>query len=277
MGKTDFDFFPYEQAKQMFEDDNYVLRTGRPIVGKIEKTLLPNGTWNQVITTKIPLYNKRGSIIGTMGTTRDMTAYANSITERFKIMMNSFIVLGKALEMRDPYTFNHTKTVAAIAERIAKAMGWEEDKVLNIRLAAEIHDLGKISIPLDILNKSGGLNELEHQLIRKHVENCYSLIKDIEFPFSLGEIIYQHHERLDGSGYPRGLKADEIIVEARILAISDVLESMTSHRPYRAALGIKKAVEELKNGCGIRYDTKIANIALELINKNNGRAFWSSN
>jgi HD-GYP domain-containing protein (c-di-GMP phosphodiesterase class II) len=190
------------------------------------------------------------------------------------MIMNSFVVLGKALEMRDPYTFSHTRNVALIAVQIAKALGWDEDRILSIRLASEIHDLGKISIPLDILNKPGKLGELEYQLIKRHVENCCNLIKDIDFPFSLSEIVYQHHERLDGSGYPRGLKSGQINEEARLLAICDVLESMTGHRPYRAALGIDKALEELKSGRGIKYDAKITDIAIDIIKKNKGKVFW---
>ena len=274
IGKTDFDFFPYEQARRMFEDDNYVLRTGKHIVGKIERNLLPDGTVDQVITTKIPMYDRNGKIIGTMGITRDMTAYANSEQQRFKMVMSSLDILGKALEMRDPYTYRHNKNVAMIAERIAKALEWDENKLLGIRLAGELHDLGKMGIPLDILNKPGKLSELEYQMIKNHVENCCNLIKDIDTPFSLNEIIYQHHERLDGSGYPRGLKRDDIIAEARILAVSDVLESMTSRRPYRDALGMPKALDELRGGSDIKYDSKIVNIVVNLINENKGEAFW---
>ncbi|MCX7661959.1 MAG: PAS domain-containing protein, partial [Candidatus Omnitrophica bacterium] len=120
IGKTDFDFFPYEQAKKMFEDDNYVLTTGKPIVGKIERTLLRNGTWNQVITTKIPIYDRKGKIIGTMGITRDMTAYANLEKERMNMLMNALTILNKALEMRDPYTSSHTQNVAYISLKIAE-------------------------------------------------------------------------------------------------------------------------------------------------------------
>jgi PAS domain S-box-containing protein len=268
IGKTDFDFFPREQAKQMFADDNYVLETGRPIAGKIEKTLLRNGEWNQVITTKMPLYDKKGALAGTMGITRDMTAYASLEAQRFKMLMNTILVLGRALELRDPYTFKHIRNVAIICEQIAKAMGWNEDRVLGLRLAAEMHDLGKISIPLDILNKPGKLNDLEFQLIKGHVENCCNLIKGIEFPFPFIDIIIQHHERLDGSGYPNGLKGDEISAEARILAVSDVLESMLSHRPYRAALGKNMALNELREGCGIKYDREIASVAIDLIGNN---------
>jgi PAS domain S-box-containing protein len=276
IGKTDFDFFPHEQAQRMFDDDNSVLNTGRPIIGKIERTLLPNGTWNQVITTKIAMYNKEGKIIGTMGITRDLTNYANLEKERLAMLVNALTILSKALQMRDPYTFSHTRHVANIAETIAKTLGWEENRLLGIRLAGELHDLGKISIPLDILNKPGKLTDLEYSLIQEHVKNCYDLIKDIRFPFPLPESIYQHHERLDGSGYPRKLKGDAIIFEARILAVSDVLESMTHHRPYREALGLEQACHELEEGAGSKYDPKIVTLVLNLLKENNKKAFWSN-
>jgi putative nucleotidyltransferase with HDIG domain len=220
------------------------------------------------------MYDKMGKIIGTMGTTRDMTRYANLEKERLDMLINSLKILGKALEMRDPYTFSHTRHVADIAEIIAKVLKWDENRLLGMRLAGELHDLGKISIPLDILNKPGKLSELEYKIIREHAKNCYDLIKDIEFPFPLSEAIYQHHERLDGSGYPRGLKGDAIIFEARILAVSDVLESMTHHRPYREALGLAKAKEELKAGAGITYDPQIVKVAIGLIEENAEKAFW---
>ncbi|MFH1503972.1 MAG: HD domain-containing phosphohydrolase [Candidatus Omnitrophota bacterium] len=274
IGKTDFAFFPYDQAKKMFEDDNYILRTGKPIIGKIEKTLLPNKTWNQVITTKIPMYDDFGQITGTMGTTRDMTVYSSVEDQRIDMAITALEVLGKALELRDPYTFSHTRHVANIAEKIAKILGWSKDRLLGLKLAGELHDLGKISISLDILNKPGKLSDLEYCLIQEHVKNCYNLIKEIEFPFPLAEVIYQHHERLDGSGYPRKLKGNEILPEARILAISDVVEAMTHYRPYRQALGIKKACEELIQGEGIKYDAEAVNVLLGLVKSNNDKEFW---
>ncbi|MFA6282323.1 MAG: HD domain-containing phosphohydrolase [Candidatus Omnitrophota bacterium] len=277
VGKTDFDFFPAEQAKNMQKDDNYVLSTGKPIVGKIERTLLPDGTWNQVITTKIPMHDRFGKVIGTMGITRDMTAYANLEKERLSMVISTLTILGKALQMRDPYTFTHTRHVANIAEIIGRELNWDENRLLGIRLAGELHDLGKISIPLDILNKPGKLSDLEYSLIQEHSKNCYDLIKDIDFPFPLSEAIYQHHERLDGSGYPRKLKGNDILFEARILAVSDVLESMTQHRPYREALGIANACEELERGSGTRYDSQIVDIALGLAQKSGQKIFWKVN
>ncbi len=277
VGKTDFDFFSWDQAQKMVDDDNYVMNTGKPIVGKIERTLLRNGTWNQVITTKIPMHDRQGNIIGTMGITRDMTAYANLERERLEMLINGLTVLAKALEMRDPYTFSHSHNVAIISEMIGRALGWDENRILGIRLAGELHDLGKLSVPLDILNKPGKLSDLEYRLVQEHVTKCYELIKDIKFPFSLAEIIYQHHERLDGSGYPRGLSLDDVILEARILAVSDVLESMTSHRPYREALGLDKALEELKQGSGTKYDVKVVETIFHLVDNNGKKIFWINN
>lgn len=277
IGKTDFDFFPKDQAQAMINDDNKVMRTGTPIIGKIERTLLPNGTWNQVITTKVPMYDRKGKIIGTMGVTRDMTEHANLEEDRLAMLMNALAVLGKALEMRDPYTFQHTCHVGIISEEIGKALGFNKNQLIGLKLAAELHDLGKISLPLDLLIKPGKLTKLEYRYIQEHVDKCHDLIKDIKFPFPLAEIVYQHHERLDGSGYPNGIKGDKIRFEARILAVSDVLEAMTTHRPYRAALGLKKAIQELKRGAGKQYDSHIVDVALKVIKKHGNVPFWIEN
>jgi len=274
VGKTDFDFFPKEQAQRMFDDDNYVLRTGTPVIGKIERTLLPNGTHNCVTTTKIPLRNKKDKIIGTMGITRDITEYDQIEQNRLNLVISSLKVLDRVLEIRDPYTFGHTRRVSIIAEKIAKELKWKENRVLELRMSAELHDIGKILIPLEILNKPGKLSDLEFRMIQEHVEKCYHMLKPHSFPFPLSEAIYQHHERLDGKGYPRGLSGDKIIPEARILAISDVLEAMTFHRPYRAALGIKKAMHELTENSGSKYDASMVDTAIRLIQQNNFKPFW---
>lgn len=276
IGKTDFDFFPKDQAQKMFDDDTYVLKTGNPIIGKIERTLLPNRTYNCVTTTKIPIRNRKGKVIGTMGITRDITAYDQSEQNRLKMVMTSLKVLDKVLEIKDPYTFGHTRRVSVIAEKIAKELGWDENKILELKMSAELHDIGKILIPLEILNKPGKLSELELKIVQEHVKNCYDMLKPHTFPFPLPEAVYQHHERLDGKGYPRGLSGDKIIPEARILAISDVLEAMTYHRPYRAALGLKKAVEELKENAGSKYDLEGVDAAMKLLERNNHKPFWLS-
>lgn len=276
IGKTDFDFFSFDEADQMFKDDQFILRTGKPIVGKIEKTTLANGRKNQVITTKIPMRDKKGEIIGTMGITRDITAHTNLEEEKFSMIINTLEALGKALELRDPYTFNHTRSVAIIAQTIAAELKWDAYRLLGIKLAGELHDLGKIAIPIDILNRPGKLSTLEYDLIKEHSQSCYELMKDFSFPFPLAKAVYQHHERIDGTGYPLGLKSSQIIPEAKILAVSDVLEAMTSHRPYREALNINSAQEELKAGKGSKYDSDIVDIALNLIEKKGNQPFWKN-
>ena len=277
IGKTDFDFFPEQQAKEMQTDDEYVLRTGKPIVGKIEKTLLPNGEWNQVITTKIPVVKNNGKIVGTMGITRDITDFSRVEEEKVQMSVNAIKALSKALEMKDPYTFGHASRVSTIVECIAQEMGWKDNEILGMKLAAQLHDVGKIVVPIEILAKPGKLSALEYQMIQEHVQNCYDILKDIHYPFPLTEAIYQHHERLDGTGYPRGLKGKEIIKEARMLAVADVLEAMTCHRPYREALGVDVAIEELNEGMGTRYDPEIAQLAIKLIHQNNNKPFWEEN
>ncbi|NQT75102.1 MAG: PAS domain-containing protein [Candidatus Omnitrophica bacterium] len=273
-GKTDFDFFPKQQAQKMFDDDTYVLKTGNPIIGKIERTLLPNGTRNCVTTTKIPLQNKKGLIVGTMGITRDITAYDQLEKNRLNMAVTSLKVLDRVLEIRDPYTFGHTRRVSIIAERIAQELGWDENRIFELKMSAELHDIGKILIPLEILNKPGKLSDLELKLVQEHVEKCYDMLKPHGFPFPMPEAIYQHHERLDGNGYPRGLSGEKIIPEARVLAISDVLEAMTFHRPYRAALGIKKAAKEIRDNAGSKYDKEMVNVTLKILGENNYNAFW---
>lgn len=276
MGKTDFDFFSFTEAKEMFKDDQYVLTEGKPIVGKIEKTTLPDGRKNQVITTKIPMRDKQGAIIGTMGITRDITSHANLEEEKFSMIINTLEVLGKALELRDPYTFNHTRFVSKIAQHIASELKWDAHRLLGIKIAGELHDLGKIAIPIDILNRPGKLSDLEYNLIREHSQNCYDLMKDFAFPFPLAQTVYQHHERINGTGYPCGLRNREILPEAKILAVSDVLEAMTSHRPYREAFSMEAAKNELITGRKEKYDSEIVDIALGLLSKNNDQPFWKN-
>lgn len=274
IGKTDFDFFPKDQAQRMFEDDTYVLKTGKPIIGKIERTLLPNGTYNCVTTTKIPIKNKEGKAIGTLGVTRDITAYDNTERTNLDMIINSLKVLDKILETKDPYTFGHTRRVSLIAERIAKELGWEENRVLELKMSAELHDIGKILIPLEILNKPGKLSDLEYKMVQEHVQQSYDMLIPYSFPSQLPEAIYQHHERLDGKGYPRGLVADKILPEAKILAICDVLEAMISHRPYRQALGMDVTLQELRDNAGNKYDKEVVDVVLRIINENNNKPFW---
>jgi len=169
-----------------------------------------------------------------------------------------------AIEMRDPYTAGHQLRVANLAIAIAKEMGLPQDKIEGIRMAGSIHDIGKLSIPAEILSKPTKLTDLEFSLIKEHSHSGYEMLKDVESPWPLAQIVYQHHERMDGSGYPRNLKGDEILMEARIMAVADVVEAMASHRPYRPTLGIEAALEEIERNKGTHYDNTVVDACLKL-------------
>jgi PAS domain S-box-containing protein len=173
-------------------------------------------------------------------------------------------VLVSALESRDPYTCGHQSRSADLACAIAMEMGLAQDKIEGIRMAGIIHDIGKLSIPAELLSKPTKLTDIEFSLIKEHSRIGYEMLKDVESPWPLAEIVYQHHERINGIGYPKNLKGDEILMESRILAVADVVEAMASHRPYRPALGIEAALEEIEKNKGILYDNTVANTCLRL-------------
>ena len=169
-------------------------------------------------------------------------------------MRGTLQAVSNMIDQRDPYTAGHERRVGLIAGAIGRELGWDEERCDRLELIGLVHDIGKISVPAEILSKPGRLTPLEMQLIRGHAQAGYDILKDVPFPFPVAEIIYQHHERLDGSGYPRGLKGDEILPEARVLAVADVIESIATHRPYRPARGMDVALDELKKGRGTTYD-----------------------
>jgi len=173
------------------------------------------------------------------------------------------------LEKQDPYTAGHHRRVANLAYAIAKKMGLPEDHAEGIKTAALIHDIGKINIPAEILTKPGTLNEYEFNVIKTHPRAAYDILKDIEFPWPIAEILYQHHEKFDGSGYPIGLKGDQIKLEARILMVANVVEAMTSVRSYRPALGVSKALEEIATNRNKFYDSKVVDACAVLFTQEN--------
>jgi putative two-component system response regulator len=185
-----------------------------------------------------------------------------------KALNDSIAAMSKIVEIRDPYTAGHQTRVADLSVAIARELKFPEEHVKYIRIAALIHDIGKIYIPSDILSKPGKLRDMELQLIRIHAQGSYDILKTIEFPWPIAQIAWQHHERLDGSGYPNGLNGDHILLEAKILAVADVVEAMSSYRPYRPALGIEKALEEISRNRGVLYDPSVVDACLKLFSEN---------
>ncbi|UWG98111.1 HD domain-containing protein [Dehalobacter sp. DCM] len=184
-----------------------------------------------------------------------------------KVIHSTVKAITKTVEKRDPYTSGHQQRVSRLGEEIAKLMGLSDEQVAGIVVAGLVHDIGKIAVPLEILSKPGKINVYEYHLIKDHSETGYDILKEIEFPWPVAEIVLQHHERMDGSGYPRGLKGNEIIQEARVLSVADVVEAMSSHRPYRQAFGMEFALNEIKKNKGIMYDPDAVEACLEVIQK----------
>jgi len=181
-----------------------------------------------------------------------------------KSIENTIFIMVKLSEVKDPYTAGHQRRVAQLATAIAKKMVLPEEKIESIRFASIIHDIGKVCIPGELLTKPAKFTETEFALIKEHPKICYDIIKDIDLPGKVADIILQHHERLDGSGYPNGIKDKEILLEAKIVAVADVVEAMSSHRPYRPALGIDKALEEISMNKGKLYDPSVAEACIKL-------------
>ncbi|MCJ7626397.1 MAG: HD-GYP domain-containing protein, partial [Anaerolineaceae bacterium] len=186
------------------------------------------------------------------------------VQELKKTVEGTIHTIAATVEIRDPYTAGHQKRVAELAAAIASEMNLSEHQVEGIRMAGFIHDLGKIQVPAEILSKPGQLSELEFSLIKSHPQVGYDLLKDIEFPWPIADIILQHHEKMNGSGYPQGLKGDEIKLEARILAVADIIEAMSSHRPYRPALGIEKALEQIRKDRGALLNPDVVDACLRI-------------
>jgi len=181
-----------------------------------------------------------------------------------KVMNSTVQAITTTIEKRDPYTSGHQQRVADLSRTLARSIGLSDNEVEGIYIAAAIHDIGKISLPAEILSKPVQLSDIEVSLIQAHSQTGYDILKGIEFPWPIAEIVLQHHERLDGSGYPRGLRGDNILMAARIIGVADVVETMASHRPYRPSRGIDKALEEITQNKGVLYEPRVVEACLNI-------------
>ncbi len=190
---------------------------------------------------------------------------AEQIIENLRRLLNGTVeAIVTLCEKRDPYTASHQRRVAQLAGAIAKEMGLPEEQIEGVRITGVIHDIGKVAVPGEILSKPGKLSAEEFSIIKTHPQVAYDILRNLEFPWPVAKTILQHHERLDGSGYPNGLCGKGIILEAKILCVADVVEAMVSHRPYRPALGIERALREIRRNKGILYDPKVADACSKL-------------
>jgi HD-GYP domain-containing protein (c-di-GMP phosphodiesterase class II) len=230
-----------------------------------------DGKKKVILNYTAPVLDDQGAIQGAIVVNLDITSrreaeeqLQHTLDSLRKAFGTTVQVMVSAVESRDPYTAGHQNRSADLARAIATEMGLSQERIDGIRIAGTIHDIGKLSVPAEILSKPTKLTNIEFSLIKEHARKGYEMLKDVESPWPLAEIAYQHHERMDGSGYPRNLKGDYILMEARIMAVADVVESMASHRPYRPALGLNAALEEIENNKGTLYDADAVDACLKL-------------
>jgi putative nucleotidyltransferase with HDIG domain len=222
--------------------------------------------------TSAVIHDTSGNILGAVETMTDISPLKQaeedlrkSLQKIQKAMTGTVEAMAVIVETRDPYTAGHQHQVAKISRRIAEEMKLPQERIEALEMAAYIHDIGKIYVPAEILSKPGKLSEVELNIIKTHPQVAYDILKTIEFPWPIADIVYQHHERLNGTGYPRGLKEGDICLESRIIGVVDVFESMASHRPYRPTLGLERAVDEVTKNRGILYDPAVVDTLLKLV------------
>jgi PAS domain S-box-containing protein len=264
-------FTPEGEVKGTDEIFNKVYRTGEPLKWVPLTNIRKNGTLIFVEDSIFTLRNKEGKIIGFRGISRDITERKKgeeeskqSLNKVHRALEGVIQAMALTIETRDPFTAIHQSRVADLARSIGQEMGLTKDTVETIHMAGMVHDLGMISIPLEILSNPAQLSSLEFGLIRVHPQIGYKILKDIDFPWPIAKIVYQHHERINGSGYPMGLKDGEILPEAKVLMVADVVEAIASHRPYRPAQGIDVALKKISMNGGIIYDPGVVNTCLRL-------------
>ena len=229
-----------------------------------------NGGYVWVEIENSVIYRK-GKPYAVQGIARDITEHklaTEALQRSYDQLRETFIAtvnaLASTVEMKDPYTAGHQRWVTRLACAIAKEMGLSEEKIEGIRMAGLIHDIGKLNIPAEILTKPGHLSEIQYNMIKIHPQVGCDILREIKFPWPVAQIVLQHHERMDGTGYPQGLSDEEIILEARILAVADTVEAMSSHRPYRVAHGIERALQEISRNRSTLYDPEVVDACLML-------------
>jgi len=264
LGRSAGDIFSAEDAL-VHEQNNAIALGGEST--KYEWSAEVDGVYFFYSTSLSPIFDQEGNVTGIVGIGRDITDIKRAEEALRRSWDQLILTMSRMLRIKDPYTAGHQERVKEIAGVVSEEMGLSLKSRETIRIASLLHDIGKLAIPADILNRPGKLNEIEWGLIKQHPEQGFELLKDIDFGMPVAEVVRQHHERIDGSGYLLGLKGEEILIEARVLAVADVFEAISSHRPYRASLGVEEAVAELEKNSGVLYDPKVVDALLRVIER----------
>ena len=264
VGKTDYEFTDADQADSFRHHDQAAMAAAAPTANEEELVFADDGHKEILETIKTPVHDSDGRLIGILGVGRDITGRRKAEEEMRlhaeqlqRTLEGAVLAMSHMVESRDPYTAGHERRVGELATAIGAEMGMTGEDLDALRLAGTIHDIGKVAVPAEILSKPGRLSEIEFSIIKAHPETGFEILADVDFGSPVAEMVLQHHERLDGSGYPRGLKGAEILPEARILAVADVVEAMSSHRPYRPALGMEAALTEVRTHAGVKFDADV--------------------
>ncbi len=272
LGKTPFDFMAPKEARRMAKLLTSFIKEHEPFA-LIEKVVSHIDGHSVVLETSgVPFFDSERRLLGYRGINRDITErkkvakqLERSLRKLEKTMEATIQAITYTIETRDPYTTGHQRRVTQLACAIANEMGLPSSQVNGIRVAGLLHDIGKIAIPAEILSKPGQLTEIEFSMIKAHPKVGFDILRNIDFEWPVARIVVQHHERLNGSGYPYGILGKDILLEAKILAVADVVEAMSSYRPYRPALGIEKAIQEISRGDGTIYDPSVVRACAKII------------
>ncbi|MBU0943855.1 MAG: cache domain-containing protein [Proteobacteria bacterium] len=272
LGKTLMDIVSPQQAKIFSTSFTKILHAQKPINGLENTCLGKNGQIVVLENNAVPVFDHQEKLLGYRGVARDVTVRKLALEDLKKSrddlhasLEQTVATLASTAEKRDPYTAGHQQRVDILACAIARELGLPDSQIEGLHIAALLHDIGKITLPSEYLSKPTKLSKEETAIIRFHPEVGYEILKNIQFPWPVADIVYQHHEHLDGSGYPRGLTDKDILLEAKIIAVADVVEAMSSHRPYRPSLGITKALDQIRSGRGTLYHAPSVDACLHLI------------
>ncbi len=284
IGKTPFDFMPEEEAVKSTKLLQDIMQTGKSFKSFEYTCLTNNGLPIVIEKNGVPIVDDHKNIIGYRGIARDISerkraeeALKKSHYELTRSLNETVSSLSLTAEHRDPYTAGHQHRVDILACAIAQEMNLSKEQIKGLHIAAILHDIGKIALPSEYLAKPTRLSSEERAIIKCHTEVGYEILKNIHFPWPVAEIVYQHHELLDGTGYPRGITDNAILLETKILTIADVVEAMSSHRPYRPSLGLEAALEEIRMGRGTKYHKDSVDACLSLITNKKVEVFCDVN